>query len=291
MAYKEDEKFSDDPIEHLRIENEFIKMKLKAQFGDQFQIIGNPNDIPPELENKFLKDMILMEESYRNADLIPILEKIGNPVLKDRRSLTKKQLKQEVEKLIELIECNDLHIAFTDGPYEDAVVYDFLVNEFVKLQVEKEIMAGMTRNYIYEEFHPNHKAEVARLSVRFLKSWTTKDLNALQHTWHETLMAPKRIVYTQEQLAEKIGNIFDSFEKFENAEYSITDMQFDIHDDEVTGMGSTEGHISFDGIMTNGEMVHFSGNYKLFYSFEHGFWNVFYFIMPSFVWQPYVMPK
>ncbi len=289
MQHKEDEKFSEDPIEHLRIENEFIKMKLKAQFGDHFQIIGNTSDIPPELENKFLKDMIQMEESYRNAEFIPILEKIGSPVLKARNTLTKKQLKQEVEKLLNLIEHNNLHIEFTDGPYDDTVVYDFLVNEFVKLQVEKELMAGMSRNYIYEEFHPNHKAEVARLSTRFLKAWTTRNLEALQHTWHDTLMAPKKIVYSQEQLAEKIGNIFESFEKFENAKYTIIDMQFDIHDDDITGMGSTEGYVSFDGIMTNGEMVNFSGNYKLYYSFEQNFWNVFYFVMPGFIWQPYAI--
>ena len=33
---EKDELFSDDPEENLRIENDFLKLKLKAQYGDAF---------------------------------------------------------------------------------------------------------------------------------------------------------------------------------------------------------------------------------------------------------------
>jgi hypothetical protein len=289
MQYQEEEKFSDDPTEHLRIENEIIKMKLKAQFGDQFQVIGDISAISPEIENQFLKNMIQMEESYRNADFITILEKIGNPVLKNKTELTKKQLKKEIENLLELIKNNSLHIEFLDGPYADEVVYDFLVNEFVQLTVEKEIMEGMCRNYIYEEFHPNHKVDVTKLSEQFLHAWTTKNLAVLKNTWQETLMAPKKISYTQDELAQKINHIFDSFERFDNVQIDIKDIEFDVDNDEedsIIGTGCTKGYISFEGIIANGDKVDFSGNFTLYYTYEYAFWSIFYFVMPGFNWQP-----
>ncbi len=33
---EQEEKFSDDPLENMKIENEFLKLKLKAQYGDAF---------------------------------------------------------------------------------------------------------------------------------------------------------------------------------------------------------------------------------------------------------------
>ena len=35
---EQEESFSDDPEENLRIENEFLKIKLKAQYGEAFEM-------------------------------------------------------------------------------------------------------------------------------------------------------------------------------------------------------------------------------------------------------------
>jgi hypothetical protein len=41
-----EEKFSDDENENLRIENELLRIKLKAEYGDAFQMESNEN-LPP----------------------------------------------------------------------------------------------------------------------------------------------------------------------------------------------------------------------------------------------------
>ena len=51
---EKDELFSDDPQENMRIENDFLKLKLKAQYGDAFFMESNA-DLPPEIENEFKK--------------------------------------------------------------------------------------------------------------------------------------------------------------------------------------------------------------------------------------------
>ena len=67
----QDEKFSDNEIENLQIENEMLRIKLKAQFGDAFQMESS-NSLPPEIENQFLKN-ILAFQGANNTETITVL--------------------------------------------------------------------------------------------------------------------------------------------------------------------------------------------------------------------------
>jgi hypothetical protein len=48
---EEEEKFSEDPTENMKIENEFLKIKMKAQYGDGFFMSEGDGSLPPEIEN------------------------------------------------------------------------------------------------------------------------------------------------------------------------------------------------------------------------------------------------
>jgi hypothetical protein len=48
----EEEKFSDDPEEQLKIENDILKLKLQAELGGAFE---GEEGLSPDLENIFLK--------------------------------------------------------------------------------------------------------------------------------------------------------------------------------------------------------------------------------------------
>ena len=55
----EDEKFSDDPEENLRMQNDYLKMKMMAESG---AIIGGRGDLPADIENEFLKNILEFEK-------------------------------------------------------------------------------------------------------------------------------------------------------------------------------------------------------------------------------------
>jgi len=80
------EKFSDDPQENFRIENEILKIKLKAQYGDAFFMQSNES-MPPEMENQFLKNIIAFEDAHANAELTTVYESIGRPAYKPAEEL------------------------------------------------------------------------------------------------------------------------------------------------------------------------------------------------------------
>jgi hypothetical protein len=63
---QDEEKFSDDYAENMRMENEFLRLKLKAQYGDAFHMESNAG-LPPEIENQFLKSMMAFEDVHSKA--------------------------------------------------------------------------------------------------------------------------------------------------------------------------------------------------------------------------------
>jgi len=71
------ERFSDDPQENLRIENELLRMRLQAQFGG---VSAAGDNVSPEEENLFLRHVLAFEEQYSNAPLKKVHEILGFPV-------------------------------------------------------------------------------------------------------------------------------------------------------------------------------------------------------------------
>ena len=72
----EEEQFSDDPEEQLKMENEILKLKLNAELGGRFESL---TDIPADIENLFLKNVIAFEHEHANADIKTVHDVLGNP--------------------------------------------------------------------------------------------------------------------------------------------------------------------------------------------------------------------
>jgi hypothetical protein len=281
---EEEELFSEDPIEHFRIENEILKMKLKAQYGDAFQMFNSGEPIPPEVENQFLKNMINFEEHYDKVEFIQVLEKIGNPIIKPLENLLPTQIKKETEFIMDLLNKQDVFLDFNDGPYDEAIIYKFLTEELMFKEIEKEMPEGMSCNFIYEEFHPNHRADITKVTHDFVVAWVTGNVEKIEYNLSEAIIDDEANRYTKEQVLKKISNIFEAFDGFKDDGFNVDEVDFTFIETDETGMGNAEGHLKFDAIMENGDVLHFEGPYKLYFTYEHNNWNIFYFVMPSFSW-------
>jgi hypothetical protein len=285
MNEEQEEKFSDDPNEHFKIENEILKMKLKAQFGDAFQMFTGNEALPPEVENKFLKSIINIEENFDNIEFIRIADKIGNPTIKNSKDVQDGELQAETERVMDLLHTHNINLDFLDGPYDERLVYNFITEELLEKEVEKDMPEGMTCNFIYEEFHPNHDADIKRLSHEFIVAWVTGQVENMESLLAETLVDDKGNRHTKEHILVRIKNIFDAFVQFKDDGYNIYDVGFSINSDGETGMGHAEGALKFDAVMENGEILHFEGPFKLYLSLQYNYWNLFYFIIPGFKWS------
>ena len=279
---EKDELFSDDPQENLRIENDFLKLKLKAQYGDAFFMESNEN-LPPEIENQFLKNMIAFEDAHANAEYTTVYESIGKPDYKTADELNAAEIKVELERITAIMDEHHIALDFCDGPYADEVIYKFITEELFAHEIEKTPVFGMGWNFIYEEFHPNDKADIEKNTHQFLQHWFTRDFNEYSsELGYEFMLADGRRL-KRDELMNKLKPFFEAFTAFKDDGYNIDDIKFELHD-EAHGFGHSEGMLKYDAVMENGEIIHYEGPYKLYMIREDKWWSIFYFVMPGFEW-------
>lgn len=278
-----EEKFSDDATEHFRIENEILKIKLKAKYGDAFQS-GSTGELPPEIENQFLKNIIAFDEAGENTEYVTVYEKLGKPDYQPADELPEAATAEALENLMRLMEQQDISLEFCDGPYEDAVIYRFITEELFAEEIEKEPIFGSGWNYIYEEFHPNDKAEITRNAHEFIGHWMRKEFDEYSmELARDFVLSDGRIMNKKEGI-KKLNTFFESFTGFKDHGYIIDNVSFELHEDE-RGFGFAEGMIKYDAVMESGEIIHYNGPYKFYMQRENRYWSIFYFVMPGFIWQ------
>ena len=277
------ENFSDEQQENLRIENEILKIKLRAQFGDAFEMEINEG-MPPEIENQFLKSMMAFEEEHASTEYTTVYERIRRPAWKPLADMSRPELKIALQGLLQLLEKHDIDLDIADGPYPDELIYQFITEELFAIKVEKKPIAGLNTHFIYEEFHPNHKAAITKRTHTFLKNWFNKKFTeyCTEISWH--CISADGVQLTREDMVSKMDIFFDAFTQFKNEGYKLNDISFELMEGTERGMGFAEGVLKYDAVIDKDESIHYEGPYKLYFQLEDNWWSIFYFVVPGFKW-------
>jgi hypothetical protein len=276
-----DENFSNDPEEQLRIENELLRIQLKAQFGNNFLVESN-GALPPEIENQFLKNVLAFEDHHNGSAYTRIFDKIGKPEVKNYKEMKPGEISLEVERLLTLLQKHGIQLQFSAGPYPAETIYPFITEEFFEEMVEERSVPGMTDIFLYEEFHPNHQADITNRAHEFIRNWVQRNLNeySTELSWH--CINQEGVQMTREDVINRLKIFFEAFEYFGNDGYNIDEVSFQLQEEGTRGMGFAEGKLKYDAIMENGETIHYEGPYKLYMQLEDNWWCIFNFIMPGF---------
>lgn len=280
---QDEEKFSDDPAENMRMENEFLKMKLKAQYGDAFHMESNAG-LSPEIENEFLKRMIAFEDSHADAVVSTVYECIGRPAYKSAEELNDIEIMVELQRINAVLNEHNIALDICDGPYPDRLIYTFITEELFSEEAKNTGDKEMRYRFIYEEFHPNHKAEITKRTHEFLNHWFTCSFDEYATELSGQIVIPDGRQMDKEEVLEKLRLFFDAFQGFKNDGYTIDEVSFEINPETFIGLGFAEGMLKYDALLEKGEQVHYQGPYKLYMQMENNYWDIFCFIMPGFNW-------
>ncbi|MCW5909306.1 MAG: hypothetical protein KIS94_15675 [Chitinophagales bacterium] len=139
------------PASEVSEENEFLKLKMMAEFGGNF--VGDDN-IPPEVENHFLKQIINFHKQHENSATTSIYKYIGEPEYNHVHDLNDKEVKRELKKLLRLLNRHGIMLEVL-APTPDREIYRFVTEELFKQEIGDVKMKGWTSQYVYEDFHPN----------------------------------------------------------------------------------------------------------------------------------------
>jgi hypothetical protein len=279
---EDEEKFSADESENLRIENELLRIKLKAQYGEGFQM-DSVEDLPPEIENQFLRNIIEIEEANTENERTTVYEKLGKPAFLKYDEMRPEEIPAALARLQDLMKDKQFFLDICDGPYPDITIYRFITEELFNKEVDVTLIFGGGWHFIYEEFHPNNKSDIEENTHEFFRNWINAGFNEFSSELDYHFITADGRQLNREEFFKMIKNFFDSFQQFSNDGYNIYTIEFTEMED-GSAMGFSEGMYKYDAVLENAETIHLEGPYKLYMKRQDNNWSIFYFVMPGFSW-------
>ncbi len=265
-----------DPEEHLRMENQLLELKLKAEFGAETFSNGN---VPAEVENAFLKNVLEFENGYLQSEETKICDIIGNPIWKPESEIEDCELEACLAEVNGMLLRHNIAVDF-GGSYDVRTKYKFITEELFEETIFHMGIPGMMMHFIYEEFHPDHKIDLGNKAKNFIKAWFEQEPDKILWELGDRIILPNGSALSKEQIMKKLLTTYNCYSCFSECNYVISDISFEINDD--TGIALVEGAVSYNATINHQETVAIQGKFRLYFSLEYGWWDIFYFSFPGF---------
>jgi hypothetical protein len=269
------------------IENVVLKLKMMAELGAD---VSSAADLPPDLEQQFLQQVYAFERNYASGEASSFADTLGVPDLPNWDFIgTNTDLSQEMlKKALAFYRQKNIEILFHfDYPLETR--YRFLVEDLPgrpnHFGGEPKIMVGLS----YEDYHPNHNAELEEGTRTFMEAIKNLEAEDLQGCMSPVQFLPEG-PYPTQVLLDALKERFQKVERLDAFEYVVLETSYDLEYDDAgeteMGLGYAEGLVRFDVVNKSGEVKSFGGPYKLYFHFELGVWSIMYMHFPGIKYPP-----
>lgn len=215
-------------IDELNTENEFMKLKMMAEFGGDF--IGSDN-IPPDVENQFLKQIISFHKLHDHSKVTTVYKYIGKPAYNHVNDLSNKEVVRDLKSMMNLMERRGVALSVLDEtpPRE---IYRFITEELFKHEIEDVKIKGWLNQFVYEEFYPNINYDVRNAAVTCIES-----------IFNKNVVIPKE--YFSENLKDSIGlsieldDLVEKIKKFQALQHQLKIVKYDLKRVEIDAENQT----------------------------------------------------
>lgn len=276
----EEEKFSDDPEENLRMQNDFLKMKMMAESGAWF---GGEGGLPADIENQFLKNVMEFEKVNAEGPSRTIYDLLDKPDFEDEKDLDDEKFKAAFSRLNRLLEDHGVDVGFR-RERDDRFKYNFITKELFEHQTTFMPVKGMITGFLYEEFHPDHEWDITNLTNHFLNDFLERNLDVDTYYINEQIIHPEGKLISREDIIKRFFSMYEAIPAFENPSFIIENQDFELHENDTvqTGMGFSEGTIQYDLIFRDGERKKIKGPFKIYFSLEWDCWSICFFYLAGY---------
>lgn len=280
ISKQNDDLFDDDPIENLKIENEILKLKMKAEHGAHF---FSEEEVPPEIEALFLHNVNEFEKAWENSRLISIHEFIGQPFYADYRELNPNQTQEAIDNILMQLTNKNIGIE-KPSSIEPTAFYRFLTEEFFNQEIEDLQLEGFFRCFDYFEFHPDHLRDIQAIAERFLDNWFRKNIEGLK--WDlDNIVLPQGPLISKDMALEILNTYFDPITVLTGGHFQIRDTKFEWDEENEKGKGHAEGLIFYETEDEYHGLSNCGGPFILYMANEYGYWSIYYLEIPGFAWS------
>ena len=257
--------------EKLKVENDFLKMKIMLEHGAQFCSGNAEEELPTEIENKFLNNIIEFEQQFAAHNTITVFEKIGKPDhFKPVKEIPDEEMEQAWQDLLEYMNDNGIDLSACSPKVTARDLYRFTTEELFKCETDDIRIPGMMSCFIYDEFYPDYEYDNARIATDdCLRSIFNKDPFEWMHSFAEKISLNDHVSLTKENFKHLITRFKDAYEEIELDQIN-TDLS-EIKDEYCTVNGKYSAHARFEN-----DKMEWAGSWKveLKYNEEFGYWFI-----------------
>ncbi|MCC5921697.1 MAG: hypothetical protein LAT68_01725 [Cyclobacteriaceae bacterium] len=263
--------------EEIRAENEYLKLKLLAETGSQFDM--DDETLDPSLENDFLKYIHAFEKAYNEDEERQIYEILGEPDLKPSSEISDEEIEEAYYDLVELLEKHQIQVDVL-AQYDDEArrLYRFITEELIHEKIFMMPMGQGICHFIYEEFHPNHPYEIEKNALEFAEK-------ILGSPWDE--YSDHLLVSEHEQTYNQYQYVKEKIQKFQSivkeVDVQLLDVETVTHDLDIHE-GKVEIECAFEYFSVIQGNGHVEGTLSVYFTYFDGFWFVTDFEFPGLNW-------
>ena len=205
-----------DP-EELSTENELMKLKMMAEFGGKF--VDNEN-IPPELENLFLKQILKFHRKSDRTKLTTVFQLIGEPEYDHVNDLSEKEITKELARLLKMMRKKGIDLDFYPETGEREI-YRFVVEELFKEEVPEGRVKGWINEFTYEDYYPNPEADAKYITELCLEYVFEKDAFLLPDLLSDDMKDHLGLTVDTEDVIDTIEEFKQQFNQLKLADLNM----------------------------------------------------------------------
>lgn len=152
--------------ERLKAENDFLKMKLMLERGAEFEKAEGENELPADLENKFLKNILEYEKQFDQNKVTTVFDKIGRPDhFKPVNEISDDAIDEEWTHLHNHLVEHGIDLSVNNPNVSTRELYRFTTEELFEHETEDVNVQGMISGFLYDDFYPDYEFENTRAAV------------------------------------------------------------------------------------------------------------------------------
>ena len=205
--------------QELNFENEFLKLKLMAETGAKI----SENNLPPKVENDFLKYIIEFEKAFEEKKEIRLFDKIHCPDFS--LNIHQDDLPSELDKLLSHLNTHHIKVE-TLCDVSDEELYRFIVEDlFEEMINDIPLFEGGYTNFIYEEFYPNHSYDIHNRFEEFIQVLTKKEISLFNWVFSSSFTSVSGEKLPEDVVVKHLNDFFYLFKSISVLLFESKDLQ------------------------------------------------------------------
>jgi len=272
---KSNSKNKNNHEKQLRFENELEKLKLSATHGAKFFTGEN---VPPEVENEWLKNIIEFEDQFENCKQIKIRTRLGEPEYPKPEALEESEISEKLDELQQLMFKNNVSLStLADVPKVE--LYRFITEELFEEEIDDIRIDGFMNCFIYEEFHPNAKIDAENEMESFFMHFLDKDMQEyLFMNFSETVETKDGVEISRDDFVKQLHTFLEQYDEMELSEFEIHNIEINEKEEEA----SVEFFVDYKGAKQSKCVSHKGESYAKLRKSPEGYWQIYSLSIPFY---------